>query len=61
MDKTKIFIINTKGDIRYTNRDGEVVVTNFEQLVEHCDEFFPPVALKKRADGIEREDKEAMD
>lgn len=61
VDPANIFIINTKGEIRYTKRDGEIVVTDFEHLVEHCDEFFPPVALKQRANGIEREDKEATD
>lgn len=48
VDKTKIFIINTKGDIRYTTTEGEIKMTNFAELVEICDQFFPPLALTQR-------------
>lgn len=60
VDKTKIFIINTKGDIRYTTAEGEVKMTNFAELVEICDQFFPPLALMQRRTAVEDSSKDAV-
>ena len=60
VDKTKIFIINTKGDIRYTTTEGEIKMTNFAELVEICDQFFPPLALTQRRTAVEDSTKDAV-
>ena len=60
VDKTKIFIINTKGDIRHTTTEGEIKMTNFAELVEICDQFFPPLALTQRRTAVEDSTKDAV-
>lgn len=59
MDKTKIFIINTKGDIRYTTKEGEEKHTNFVELERLCDAFFPPVGHLERRNGVDDDTKAA--
>lgn len=59
MDKTKIFIINTKGDIRYTTKEGEEKHTNFVELERLCDAFFPPVGHLERRNGVDDDAKAA--
>lgn len=60
MEKTKIFIINTKGDIKYTTSEGEEKLTNFAELEPMCDIFFPPLAHLERKDAVEDESKAAL-
>ena len=59
MDKTKIFIINTKGDIKYTTKEGEEKHTNFVELERLCDAFFPPVGHLERRNGVDDDTKAA--
>ena len=59
MDKSKIFIINTKGEIRYEAKDGEHC-TDFIRLEEMCDQFFPNLFSLQRQDAVEDESKDAI-
>lgn len=60
VNKYRIFIINTKGVIKYVKEDGTEVKTNFAELVDICDQFFPPLSRLTREDAIEDESKEAL-
>ena len=60
VEKTKIFIINTKGDIKYTTSEGEEKHTDFAELERMCDAFFPPLAHLERKVGMEDESKAAL-
>ena len=59
MDKSKIFIINTKGEIRYEAKDGEHC-TDFIHLEEMCNQFFPNLFSLQRQDAVEDESKDAI-
>lgn len=54
-----IFIINTKGEIKYEDKDGEHC-TDFIHLEEMCDQFFPKLYSLQRQDGVDDESKDAI-
>jgi len=44
----------------YTTTEGEIKMTNFAELVEICDQFFPPLALTQRRTAVEDSTKDAV-
>ena len=59
VEKTKIFIINTKGNIKYETAEGEQT-TDFIKLEKMCDTFFPPLFTLQRQNAVDDESMDAL-